>query len=81
MSRGQLANPYSRATTNCAALSWKAAGVVGHSTAMVAGQPREGVGVAGPDGPLQGTGLPAEAVEVGTVGHVQGRHNGLLSSA
>jgi hypothetical protein len=48
---------------------------------MVAGQPRERVGVAGPNGALQGTGLPPEAVEVGTVGHVQGRHSGLLSSA
>ena len=59
----------------------QAAGVVGHRTAMVAGQPRHCVGVAGPNGPLQGTGLPAEAVDVGTVGHAQGRHDGLLSSA
>jgi hypothetical protein len=59
----------------------QAASVIRHSTAMVAGQPRGGVGVAGPNGPLQGTGLPAEAVEVGTLGHIQGRHKGLLSSA
>nr|BFE81956.1 hypothetical protein GCM10020093_045570 [Planobispora longispora] len=59
----------------------EAADVVRHSTGMMAGQPRDGVGVPGPNGPLQGTGLAAEAVEVGVVGHAQGRHNGLLSSA
>ncbi|WP_173163865.1 hypothetical protein [Phytohabitans suffuscus] len=48
---------------------------------VVAGQPGGGVRVAGPRGALQGTGLPAEAVQVGTLGHVQGRHGGLLSCA
>lgn len=59
----------------------QAARVVGHPIRVVAGQPHNRAGVAGPNGPLQGTGLPAEAVNVGTVGHAQGRHNGLLSYA
>jgi hypothetical protein len=59
----------------------QAACVAGGAAGVVAGQPGEGVGVAGPHGALQGAGLPAEAVEVGTLWHVQGRHDGLLSSA
>jgi hypothetical protein len=57
------------------------AGVAGNPAGMVAGQPLGGARVAGPGGPLQGTRLPAEAGEVGTGGHVQGGHNGLLSYA
>jgi hypothetical protein len=55
--------------------------VVRQPTGVVAGQPRDRAGVAGPEGSLEGTGLPTEAVKVGTVGHGQGRHDDLLSSA
>jgi hypothetical protein len=45
------------------------------------GYARDRVRSARPNGPLQGPGLPAETGEVGTVGHVMGRHSGLLSYA
>jgi hypothetical protein len=48
---------------------------------MVAGQPSVRGGVAGANGSLQGTGLPAEVVDVRMLWQVQGWHGGLLSSA
>ena len=43
--------------------------------------PGNGIGVTGADRALQGAGLPAEAGDMGTLGHGNSRHDGLLSSA
>ncbi|CAL9423182.1 hypothetical protein SUDANB95_01888 [Actinosynnema sp. ALI-1.44] len=43
--------------------------------------PGDGIGITRPRGPLHRAGLSAEPVEVGTFGHAERGHDGLLSYA
>ncbi|WP_279579457.1 hypothetical protein [Fodinicola feengrottensis] len=79
MSRGQLAKPYERAITNCAALRGKSAPESWSRWCSATWARASGVRILGPDGSLQRPCSVAQVREAGIGGQWDGRHGDLLS--